>query len=97
MTRDRGRRIRLQGTKSNRDASGALVRVFSPDGAQLLRVKTGSSYLSQSEMTLTLGLGKRDAATDGDRVAELDVGADERDQGVARGRGRPPHITSAAT
>ena len=63
MTRDRGRRIRLQGTKSNRDASGALVRVFSPDGAQLLRVKTGSSYLSQSELTLTFGLGKRDAAT----------------------------------
>ena len=28
-------------------------------------VKTGSSYLSQSELTLTFGLGKRDTA---DRV-----------------------------
>ena len=27
------------------------------------RVKTGSSYLSQSELTLTFGLGKRDAAS----------------------------------
>jgi hypothetical protein len=39
------------------------VRVFSPDGAQSRRVKTGSSYLSQSELTLTFGLGKRDAAS----------------------------------
>ena len=60
---NRGLRIRLTGTKSNRDAIGALVRVFTPDGAQMRMVKTGSSYLSQSELTLTFGLGKRDAAT----------------------------------
>jgi hypothetical protein len=60
---NRGLRLRLTGTKSNRDAIGALVRVFSPDGAQSRRVKTGSSYLSQSELTLTFGLGKRDAAS----------------------------------
>jgi hypothetical protein len=63
LSGNRGLRLRLTGTKSNRDAIGALVRVFSPDGAQSRRVKTGSSYLSQSELTLTFGLGKRDAAS----------------------------------
>ena len=62
---NRGLRLRLTGTKSNRDAIGALARVFLPDGAQSRRVKSGSSYLSQSELTLTFGLGKREAA---DRV-----------------------------
>lgn len=60
---NRGLRLRLIGTKSNRDAIGALVRVFVPDGAQSRRVKSGSSYLSQSELTLTFGLGRRDAAS----------------------------------
>ena len=63
LSGNRGLRLRLTGTKSNRDAIGALVRAFSPDGAQSRRVKTGSSYLSQSELTLTFGLGKRDAAS----------------------------------
>ena len=39
------------------------MRVFTADAAQSRRVKTGSSYLSQSELTLTFGLGKRDAAS----------------------------------
>jgi hypothetical protein len=60
LSGNRGLRLRLTGTKSNRDAIGALARVFSPDGAQSRRVKSGSSYLSQSELTLTFGLGKRD-------------------------------------
>jgi hypothetical protein len=58
-------RFRLTGTKSNRDAIGAVVRVFTPDGQQTRMVKTGSSYLSQSELCLTYGLGKRTVA---DRV-----------------------------
>jgi enediyne biosynthesis protein E4 len=58
----RGLRLRLIGTKSNRDAIGAAVRVSTPDGTQSRTVKTGSSYLSQSELTLTFGLGSRDAA-----------------------------------
>jgi hypothetical protein len=62
LSGNRSLRLRLTGTKSNRDAIGALVRVFTPDGAQSRMVKTGSSYLSQSELTLTFGLGKRDAA-----------------------------------
>jgi hypothetical protein len=39
-----------------------VVRVTTPDGTQSRMVKTGSSYLSQSELPLTFGLGKRDRA-----------------------------------
>jgi enediyne biosynthesis protein E4 len=60
-TANRSLRLRLVGTKSNRDAVGAVARIFTPDGAQLRMVKTGSSYLSQSELTLTFGLGRREA------------------------------------
>ena len=54
--------FKLIGTKSNRDGIGAVVRVTTPDGTQSRMVKTGSSYLSQSELPLTFGLGKRDQA-----------------------------------
>ena len=56
-------RLRLIGTKSNRDAIGAVVQLTTPDGTQTRMIKTGSSYLSQSELALTFGLGSRDAAT----------------------------------
>ena len=62
---NRSLRFRLQGTKSNRDGIGAIVRVTTPDGTQSRMVKTGSSYLSQSELAVTFGLGRRDKA---DRV-----------------------------
>jgi len=57
---NRSLRFRLQGTKSNRDGIGAMVRVTTPDGTQSRMVKTGSSYLSQSELAVTFGLAKRD-------------------------------------
>jgi enediyne biosynthesis protein E4 len=63
LSRNRALRLRLTGTKSNRDAIGAVARVFVPEGTQSRRVKSGSSYLSQSELALTFGLGKRDAAS----------------------------------
>jgi hypothetical protein len=51
-------RVRLQGTKSNRDGIGARVTVTLPGGAkQWGVVKSGSSYCSQSELPLTFGLG----------------------------------------
>jgi len=50
-------RLRLIGTKCNRDAIGAKVTVTTKSGAVLSRmVKGGSSYLSQSELPLTFGL-----------------------------------------
>jgi enediyne biosynthesis protein E4 len=52
-------RVRLVGTKSNRDAIGAKVTLTTNTGVTLSRmVKGGSSYLSQSELPLTFGLGK---------------------------------------
>ena len=56
-------RIRLIGAKSNRDGIGAVVRLATPEGTQSRTVKTGSSYLSQSELPVTFGLGPRDSAT----------------------------------
>jgi hypothetical protein len=51
-------RLTLAGTASNRDAIGARVRVLRDQGGPMSRmVKTGSSYLSQSELPLTIGLG----------------------------------------
>jgi hypothetical protein len=52
-------RLRLVGSRSNRDGIGAKVTLKSSKGAkELLMVKTGSSYCSQSELPLTFGLGK---------------------------------------
>jgi hypothetical protein len=53
-------RFRLVGTKSNRDAIGATVKIFHAGSSQSRLVKGGSSYLSQSELPVTFGLGKRD-------------------------------------
>jgi hypothetical protein len=50
-------RIRLKGTKSNRDGIGAVIRVKSGKDAQWRMVRSGSSYLSQSELVATFGLG----------------------------------------
>jgi hypothetical protein len=51
-------RLTLRGTASNRDAIGAKVRVFAGPDRYTRMVKTGSSYLSQSELPLTFGLGR---------------------------------------
>jgi enediyne biosynthesis protein E4 len=52
-------RLKLVGAKSNRDAIGARVTLIAAGGMrQLAMVKSGSSYLSQSELPLTFGLGK---------------------------------------
>jgi hypothetical protein len=51
-------RVRLVGTKSNRDGIGARVSLTLPGGGKSWAVvKTGSSYCSQSELPLTFGLG----------------------------------------
>jgi hypothetical protein len=50
-------RIKLIGTKSNRDGIGAVVRVSSGPDKQWKMLRSGSSYLSQSELVLTFGLG----------------------------------------
>jgi hypothetical protein len=52
-------RVKLEGTKSNRNGIGAKVTVKTSKGAKLEQmVRTGSSYASQSELPLVFGLGK---------------------------------------
>jgi hypothetical protein len=52
-------RIKTVGTRSNRDGIGAKVTLKTSKGTRLFgMVKTGSSYLSQSELPLTFGLGR---------------------------------------
>jgi hypothetical protein len=56
-------RVKTIGTRSNRDGIGAKVTVKTANGIRLFAmVKTGSSYLSQSELQLTFGLGKPEAS-----------------------------------
>ena len=50
-------RVRTVGTTSNRDGIGARVDVTTGGETSWQTVKTGSSYLSQSELRLTFGLG----------------------------------------
>jgi len=50
-------RLRLVGSRSNRDAVGALVRVKAGDIVASRTVRSAASYASQSEMVLTFGLG----------------------------------------
>jgi len=68
-------RVKLQGTKSNRDGIGAIVRVQSGGNNQWMMMRSGSSYLSQSELVLTFGLGSSAKA---DRI-EIEWPSGQRD------------------
>ena len=50
-------RFRTVGAKSNHDGIGANIRIWTPEGVRWLTVKSGSSYLSQSDRSVTFGLG----------------------------------------
>jgi enediyne biosynthesis protein E4 len=68
-------RIKTVGTRSNRDGIGAVVRVHAANGPQWKTVHSGSSYCSQSELTLTFGLAK---ASEADLV-EIEWPSGQRD------------------
>jgi enediyne biosynthesis protein E4 len=55
-------RLKLVGTKSNRDGIGAVVRLSAGGDIQTQMLRSGSSYLSSSELVLTFGLAQRDKA-----------------------------------
>jgi hypothetical protein len=82
--RARSLRLTLVGVTSNRDAIGASVRIFHGGTSQMRVVKSGSSYLSHSELPITFGVGKRD------RVERVVVawpsGRTEEFRNVASGR-----------
>jgi len=56
-TKNHSLRIKLIGTKSNRDGIGAVVRVSAVSDVQSQMLHSGSSYLSSRELILTFGLG----------------------------------------
>jgi hypothetical protein len=55
---NRSLRIKLVGTKSNRDGIGATVRLTAGGETQTQMLRSGSSYLSASELVLTFGLAQ---------------------------------------
>lgn len=57
---NRSIRFHLVGTKSNRDGIGARVKIFENGVMQTRTVRGGSSYLSQSELPVTFGVGRQD-------------------------------------
>ena len=79
-----GFRLTLRGVKSNRDAIGAHVRVKAGSAVQTRMVRTGSSYLSQSELPLTFGLGS--ASTADDVSIDWPSGTKQRLTGLRAGR-----------
>ncbi|HEX4604502.1 MAG TPA: CRTAC1 family protein [Candidatus Angelobacter sp.] len=57
--RNHSLRIKLQGVQSNRNGIGAVVRIEYSGEKQWQTLRSGSSYLSQSELVLTFGLGSK--------------------------------------
>ena len=56
-------KVRLRGTRSNREGLGAQVTLVLPDGRRILKVLDGKSgYLSQSDLPLYFGLADADHA-----------------------------------
>jgi hypothetical protein len=55
-------RLKLVGTKSNRDGIGAVVKLTMADGTQTQMLRSGSSYLAANELVLTFGLGQQTRA-----------------------------------
>jgi hypothetical protein len=54
--------FKLVGTKSNRDAIGARVRVVANGVSQIREIAGGGSYLSQSDLRANFGIGKATVA-----------------------------------
>jgi len=51
--------IKTVGVKSNRDGIGARIKVVSGDLTQIDEVRSGGSYISQSDLRVQIGLEKR--------------------------------------
>ena len=61
-TKNHSLRIKLTGTKSNRDGIGAVVRVTAGNDTQSQMLRSGSSYLSSSELIVSFGLASHTQA-----------------------------------
>lgn len=84
--------IHLAGDRSNRNGFGATVTLTSASGTQTQTARSGSSYCSQSESTLTFGLGSDDV------VRKIEIawpsGQTQSFDNVAAGRRITIHETS---
>ena len=65
--------FRLVGTRSNRDAMGARVKLRSGGLTQIREIAGGGSYLSQSDLRANFGLGPRSVAEEVVRSAPCPV------------------------
>lgn len=50
--------VKLVGTRSNRSAIGARVRLVTPDGRQMQEVRGGGSYYAQNDLRVHFGIGR---------------------------------------
>ena len=81
---NRSIRFHLVGTKSNRDGIGAVVRISHGGQSQMRMIRSGSSYLSQSELAAVFGVGSRDRI---ERVViEWPSGRTEEHKNLATGK-----------
>ena len=88
-------RLHLTGTKSNRDAIGAVVRIYRGGETQMRTVRAGSSYLSQSELPLTFGVGKAERI---DRLTvEWPSGATQEFRNISTAKAYELHENQALT
>ena len=92
---NRALRLHLTGAKSNRDGIGAVVRIYVGGASQMRNVRSGSSYLSQSELALTFGVGQADRV---DRVTvEWPAGTAQEFKNVSSGRSYELHENNGLT
>jgi hypothetical protein len=92
---NRALRLHLTGTKSNRDAIGAVVRIYHGGETQMRTIRGGSSYLSQSELPLTFGVGKSNRV---DRLAvEWPSGTTQEFKNVSTGKAYELHENEVLT
>lgn len=74
--------LKLEGVQSNRSAIGARVRVTAGGRSQVDSVRSGGSYLSQSDLRLHFGLGQAESA---DVAVRWPSGLRQRLTGLAAG------------
>jgi hypothetical protein len=98
--RNRYLRVRLEGASSNRDGIGAkLGATIAGEPPRVAYVKTGSSYLSQSELPVTFGLGASGTMTSlqvtwpSGRVDKVSVAGPNRLLVIREGQGLVPDKT----
>jgi hypothetical protein len=76
--------VRLIGTPANRSAIGAVIRVNQGETSQMRLVRSGTGYISQSDLRQHFGLGSADKVDvvevhwpDGSVTRETDVSVDQ--------------------